>query len=82
MRTIFIQDCSLVDYEKDISKTKDFDLLCIFEKYGGIQALIATCFLVSMLSYVKSPTYKLFIFMIIGLASGLLSTVFILNLKS
>tara|TARA_B100001094_G_scaffold148076_1_gene143420 strand:- start:206 stop:1186 length:981 start_codon:yes stop_codon:yes gene_type:complete len=81
MRTIFVQDCSLAE-KKDISKAKDFDLLCIFEKYGGIQALIATCFLVSMLSYVKSPTYKLFIFMIMGLASGLLSTVFILNLKS
>ena len=81
MRYTFVQDCSIVK-KKDISKTKDFELFCAFEKYGGIQALIATCFLVSMLSYIKNTTFKLFIFIIIGLASGLLSSVFIINLKS
>lgn len=81
MRTIFVQDCSLAE-KKDISKEKDFDIFCLFEKYGGIQAIIATCFLVNMLSYIGNPTYKLFIFSIIGLASGLLSSIFILNLKS
>jgi len=88
MRTIFVQDCSLKE-NKDISKDKDNDgieniwenLVCKFEKYGGLQAIIATCFMVQMLSYTKNPTYKLFIFVILGLASGLLSSVFILNLK-
>jgi hypothetical protein len=84
MRTIFVQDCSLKP-NKDISKDKDKDIegkfLCLFEKYGGLQAIIATCFLINMLSYIKNPVYKLFVFIIIGLASGLLSTVFILNLK-
>lgn len=84
MRTIFVQDCSLKT-NKDISKDKDEDdvekFLCKFEKYGGLQAIIATCFLINMLSYIKNPVYKLFVFIIIGLASGLLSTVFILNLK-
>ena len=84
MRTIFVQDCSLKP-NKDISKDKDKGpgekFLCIFEKYGGLQAIIATCFLINMLSYIKNPVYKLFVFIIIGLASGLLSTVFILNLK-
>tara|TARA_B100000902_G_C27299589_1_gene911998 strand:+ start:631 stop:1617 length:987 start_codon:yes stop_codon:yes gene_type:complete len=84
MRTIFVQDCSL-KHDKDISKDKDEDVegkfLCLFEKYGGLQAIIATCFLINMLSYIKNPVYKLFVFIIIGLASGLLSTVFILNLK-
>jgi hypothetical protein len=84
MRTIFVQDCSLKP-NKDISKDKDKDpgekFLCLFEKYGGLQAIIATCFLINMLSYIKNPVYKLFIFIIIGLASGLLSSVFILNLK-
>lgn len=84
MRTIFVQDCSLKP-NKDISKDKDKDLegkfLCIFEKYGGLQAIIATCFLINMLSYIKNPVYKLFVFIIVGLASGLLSTVFMLNLK-
>lgn len=81
MRTIFIQNCSLSD-KKDIAKTENYNIFCIFEKYGGVQTMIATCFLVSMLSYIKNPTYKLFIFMIVGLASGLLSSIFILNLKS
>ena len=81
MRYTFVQDCSIAK-KKDISKTKEFELFCAFEKYGGIQALIATCFLVSMLSYIKNTTFKLFIFIIIGLASGLLSSVFIINLKS
>ncbi len=84
MRTIFVQDCSLKP-NKDISKDKDEDdvekFLCKFEKYGGLQAIIATCFLINMLSYIKNPTYKLFVFIIIGLASGLLSTVFMINLK-
>lgn len=84
MRTIFVQDCSLKQ-NKDISKDKDEDakgkFLCLFEKYGGLQAIIATCFLINMLSYIKNPVYKLFVFIIIGLGSGLLSTVFILNLK-
>ena len=84
MRTIFVQDCSLKP-NKDISKDKDEDdvekFLCKFEKYGGLQAIIATCFLINMLSYIKNPTYKLFVFIIIGLASGLLSTVFMLNIK-
>ena len=85
MRTIFVQDCSLKQ-NKDISKDKDKDVegkfLCLFEKYGGLQAIIATCFLINMLSYIKNPVYKLFVFIIIGLASGLLSTVFMLNLKN
>ena len=85
MRTIFVQDCSLKP-NKDISKDKDEDtegtILCLFEKYGGLQAIIATCFLINMLSYIKNPVYKLFVFIIIGLASGLLSTVFMLNLKN
>jgi hypothetical protein len=84
MRTIFVQDCSLKT-NKDISKDKDEDdvekFLCKFEKYGGLQSIISTCFLINMLSYIKNPVYKLFVFIIIGLASGLLSTVFILNLK-
>lgn len=84
MRTIFVQDCSLKP-NKDISKDKDEDdvgkFLCKFEKYGGLQAIIATCFLINMLSYIKNPVYKLFVFIIIGLGSGLLSSVFILNLK-
>ena len=84
MRTIFVQDCSLKP-NKDISKDKDEDdvekFLCKFEKYGGLQAIITTCFLINMLSYIKNPVYKLFVFIIIGLASGLLSTVFMLNLK-
>ena len=84
MRTIFIQDCSLKP-NKDISKDKDEDdvekFLCKFEKYGGLQAIIATCFLINMLSYIKNPVYKLFVFIILGLGSGLLSTVFMLNLK-
>jgi len=84
MRTIFIQDCSLKE-NKDISKDKNEDdmeqILCKFEKYGGLQAILSTCFLINMLSYIKNPTYKLFIFIIVGLASGLLSSVFILNLK-
>jgi hypothetical protein len=84
MRTIFIQDCSLKE-NKDISKDKKEDdvdkFFCKFEKYGGLQAIITTCFLINMLSYIKNPTYKLFIFIIVGLASGLLSSVFILNLK-
>jgi hypothetical protein len=84
MRTIFVQDCSLKT-NKDISKDKDEDdiekFLCKFEKYGGLQAIIATCFLINMLSYIKNPVYKLFVFIIIGLGSGLLSTVFMLNLK-
>lgn len=84
MRTIFVQDCSLKP-NKDISKDKDEDnvekFLCKFEKYGGLQAIIATCFLINMLSYIKNPVYKLFVFIIIGLGSGLLSTVFMLNLK-
>jgi hypothetical protein len=84
MRTIFVQDCSLKP-NKDISKDKNEDIkgkfLCLFEKYGGLQAIIATCFLINMLSYIKNPVYKLFVFIIIGLASGLLSSVFILNLK-
>jgi hypothetical protein len=84
MRTIFVQDCSLKT-NKDISKDKDEDdvekFLCKFEKYGGLQAIIATCFLINMLSYIKNPVYKLFIFIIIGLGSGLLSTVFMLNIK-
>ena len=84
MRTIFIQDCSLKE-NKDISKDKKEDdvdkFFCKFEKYGGLQAIITTCFLINMLSYIKNPTYKLFVFIIVGLASGLLSSVFILNLK-
>ena len=84
MRTIFVQDCSLKS-NKDISKDKDEDnvekFLCKFEKYGGLQAIIATCFIINMLSYIKNPVYKLFVFIIIGLGSGLLSTVFMLNLK-
>jgi hypothetical protein len=84
MRTIFVQDCSLKP-NKDISKDKDEGdvdkFLCKFEKYGGLQAIIMTCFLINMLSYIKNPVYKLFVFIIIGLGSGLLSTVFILNLK-
>ena len=84
MRTIFVQDCSL-KANKDISKDKDEDdvekFLCKFEKYGGLQAIIATCFLINMLSYIKNPVYKLFVFIILGLGSGLLSTVFMLNLK-
>ena len=64
MRTIFVQDCSLKP-NKDISKDKDKDpgekFLCLFEKYGGLQAIIATCFLINMLSYIKNPVYKLFI---------------------
>ena len=84
MRTIFVQDCSLKP-NKDISKDKDEDdvekFLCKFEKYGGLQAIIATCFLINMLSYIKNPVYKLFVFIILGLGSGLLSTVFMLNLK-
>lgn len=84
MRTIFIQDCSLKK-DKDISSDKENDnidsLICKFEKYGGLQAIIATCFLINMLSYIKNPVYKLFIFIIIGLSSGLLSTLFILNIK-
>ena len=88
MRTIFVQDCSL-KVNKNIAKDKENDgidniwenFVCKFEKYGGLQAIIATCFLVQMLSYTKNPTYKLFIFIILGLASGLLSSVFILNLK-
>lgn len=81
MRTIFVQDCSL-NPDKDI---KDKEVIgkfsCIFEKYGGLQVIIATCFLINMLSYIKNPVYKLFVFIIIGLGSGLLSSVFILNLK-
>lgn len=84
MRTIFVQDCSLKP-NKDISKDKNEDakgkFLCLFEKYGGLQAIIMTCFLINMLSYIKNPVYKLFVFIIIGLGSGLLSTVFMLNLK-
>lgn len=84
MRTIFVQDCSLKT-NKDISKDKDEGdvdkFLCKFEKYGGLQAIISTCFLINMLSYIKNPVYKLFVFIIIGLGSGLLSTVFILNIK-
>jgi hypothetical protein len=84
MSTIFVQDCSLKS-NKDISKDKnegsEEKLLCIFEKYGGLQAIIMTCFLINMLSYIKNPVYKLFVFIIIGLGSGLLTTVFILNLK-
>ena len=84
MRTIFVQDCSLKT-NKDISKDKDEDdvekFLCKFEKYGGLQAIITTCFLINMLSYIKNPVYKLFVFIILGLGSGLLSTVFMLNLK-
>ena len=83
MRTIFVQDCSLKE-TKDISKVKDDDvegIVCKFEKYGGLQAIIATCFMINMLSYIKNPTYKLFIFIIIGLGSGLMSSLFIINLK-
>jgi len=82
MRTIFVQDCSLKP-NKDISKDKDAEgkFLCLFEKYGGLQAIIATCFLINMLSYIENPVYKLFVFIILGLGSGLLSSVFILNLK-
>jgi hypothetical protein len=83
MRTIFVQDCSLKE-NKDISKVKDDDvegIVCKFEKYGGIQAILATCFMINMLSYIKNPTYKLFIFIIIGLGSGFLSSLFIINLK-
>ena len=85
MRTIFVQDCSLKP-NKDISKDKDEDdvekFLCKFEKYGGLQAIITTCFLINMLSYIKNPVYKLFVFIILGLGSGLLSTIFMLNLKN
>ena len=83
MRTIFVQDCSLKE-SKDISKVKDDDMegiVCKFEKYGGLQGILATCFMVNMLSYIKNPTYKLFIFIIIGLGSGFLSSLFIINLK-
>lgn len=84
MRTIFIQDCSLKK-DKDISSDKDSDdidnIICKFEKYGGLQAIIATCFLINMLSYIKNPVYKLFIFIIILLSSGLLTSLFILNIK-
>jgi hypothetical protein len=83
MRTIFVQDCSLKE-NKDISKVKDDDvegIVCKFEKYGGLQAILATCFMINMLSYIKNPTYKLFIFIIIGLGSGFLSSLFIINLK-
>jgi hypothetical protein len=83
MRAIFVQDCSLKE-NKDISKVKAEDLkgvACIFEKYGGLQAIFATCFMINMLSYIKNPTYKLFIFSIIGLGSGFLSSLFIMNLK-
>ena len=83
MRTIFVQDCSLKE-NKDISKVKDDDvegIVCKFEKYGGLQAILATCFMINMLSYIKNPTYKLFIFIIIGLGSGFLSSLFIMNLK-
>lgn len=84
MRTIFVQDCSLKE-DKDISKGKSNGKIesfyCLFEKYGGLQAIIATCFLINMLSYIKEPISKIFTFVIICLASGLLSSVFLLNLK-
>jgi hypothetical protein len=83
MRTIFVQDCSLKT-SKNISKVGDEEvegLKCKFEKYGGLQAIIATCFMINILSYIKNPTYKLFIFVIIGLSSGLISSLFIMNLK-
>ena len=86
MRTIFVQDCSL-NPDKDIYKDKESkevigNLACTFEKYGGLQAIIATCFLINMLSYIKDPTYKAFVFIIILLGSGLLTNLFILNIKS
>jgi hypothetical protein len=85
MRTIFIQDCSLKK-DKDISSDKDSDdidnIICKFEKYGGLQAILATCFLINMLSYIKNPVYKLFTFIIILISSGLLTSIFILNIKN
>lgn len=86
MRAIFVQDCSL-NPDKDIYKDKEskevnWNLACTFEKYGGLQAIIATCFLINMLSYIKNPTYKAFVFIIILLGSGLLANLFILNIES
>lgn len=84
MRAIFIQDCSL-NPDKDIYKDKENEevignLACTFEKYGGLQAIIATCFLINMLSYIKEIPYKILVFIIILLGSGLLTNLFILNI--
>jgi len=76
MRNIFIQDCSLDDYETT-DDTKSF--ACTLEKYGGIQSLACISLIILLIYHVDSPLLKLLYFIILAMGSWGLGSFYILQ---